>query len=44
LEKEFYQTVVELKKQLVETLRLTAEDINHQGDKYWVKNFKDGVL
>jgi hypothetical protein len=44
LEKEFYQTIAALKMQLVETLRLTAEDINHQGDKNWVKNFKDGVL
>jgi hypothetical protein len=44
LEKEFYQTVTALKNQLVETLRLTAEDINHRGDKHWVNNFKDGVL
>jgi hypothetical protein len=43
LEKEFYQTVAALKLKMVETLRLTAEDINHRGDKTWDKNFKDGV-
>lgn len=43
LESLFYQTILGIKQQLVQTLEKTVADYSHKGDKNWTKNFKDGV-
>lgn len=42
-EKTFYETLYETKKLLLNVLEKTLADFEHQGDKYWDKNYKDGV-
>lgn len=39
----FYDTVRQMKEQLISTLEDTIDDLKHTGDKYYVKHFKDGV-
>jgi hypothetical protein len=39
----FKEHILESKKLLIEILERTTQDFEHQGDKYWEKNFKDGV-
>jgi len=42
-EKTFYETIYEMKKLLLDVLEKTIADFEHQGDKHWEKNYKDGV-
>jgi hypothetical protein len=39
----FYDTLTEVKEQIVATLEKTLSDLEHKGDKNYDKNFKDGV-
>ncbi|OBZ11345.1 MULTISPECIES: hypothetical protein [Bacillales] len=39
----FYDTLSEVKEQIVATLEKTLSDLEHKGDKNYDKNFKDGV-
>ncbi|MFD0693906.1 hypothetical protein ACFQZT_07365 [Paenibacillus sp. GCM10027628] len=39
----FYETVREMKEQIVSTLVQTIDDLKHKGDKYHEKHFPDGV-
>jgi hypothetical protein len=32
-----------MKKLLLDVLEKTVNDMEHKGDKWWEKNFKDGV-
>ncbi|WP_066367632.1 hypothetical protein [Neobacillus fumarioli] len=42
-EKTFYETIYEMKKLFLDVLEKTIADFEHQGDKHWEKNYKDGV-
>lgn len=42
-ERIFYDTIIELKQQMVNTLEKTVQDFEHKGDKTWKTNFGDGV-
>ncbi|GMK42355.1 hypothetical protein PCCS19_54140 [Paenibacillus sp. CCS19] len=39
----FYDTLALAKEQIVLTLEKTLDDLEHKGDKYYDKNFADGV-
>ncbi|WP_127493833.1 hypothetical protein [Paenibacillus glycanilyticus] len=39
----FYDTLALVKEQILLTLERTLDDLEHKGDKYHEKNFKDGV-
>lgn len=39
----FYETLSQVKEEIVATLEKTASDLEHKGDKHYDKNFKDGV-
>ncbi len=39
----FYETLAQVKEQIVETLEKTLNDLEHKGDKHYDKNYKDGV-
>ena len=39
----FYRTVNEVKFTLMDELRKTVNDFKHLGDKYYVKNYPEGV-
>lgn len=42
-EKVFYDTIYETKRWMLDVLERTIQDFEHCGDKYWLKNFRDGV-
>lgn len=42
-EKVYYDSILEMKKLLLDVLEKTTEDFEHLGDKRWEKKFKDGV-
>ncbi|MGE7214998.1 hypothetical protein ACQKJC_00770 [Priestia koreensis] len=42
-EKLYLDFVNETKRTIIDVLMKTTQDFEHQGDKYWDKNFKDGV-
>ncbi|MBS2968112.1 hypothetical protein J9317_05000 [Metabacillus sp. KIGAM252] len=42
-EKTFFETINQVKQIILTELEKTAEDIGHKGDKYWKKNYPDGV-
>ncbi|MEK3732171.1 MULTISPECIES: hypothetical protein [Paenibacillus] len=42
-ESVFYDTLAKAKEEVVRTLELTVEDLEHKGDKHYSKHFKDGV-
>jgi hypothetical protein len=42
-EKTYYDSIYEAKKLLLDVLEKTIADFDHQGDKHWDKNYKDGV-
>lgn len=39
----FYKTMHDVKYTLINELRKTVNDFNHLGDKYYEKNYPDGV-
>lgn len=39
----FYDTLTQVKEEIVATLEKTLNDLEHKGDKNYNKNFKDGV-
>lgn len=39
----FYETLTQVKEEIVATLEKTLNDLEHKGDKNYNKNFKDGV-
>jgi hypothetical protein len=39
----FYETVRQMKEQVISTLEQTIDDLKHKGDKYHEKHFPDGV-
>ncbi|QHT61470.1 hypothetical protein GXP70_16870 [Paenibacillus lycopersici] len=39
----FYDTLAQVKEQIVQTLEKTVCDLEHKGDKHYEKNFTDGV-
>ncbi|NQX66069.1 hypothetical protein HQN90_08025 [Paenibacillus alba] len=39
----FYETVRQMKEQIVSTLVQTIDDLRHKGDKHHEKHFPDGV-
>lgn len=39
----FYQTLADVKEQIVVILEKTLNDLEHKGDKHYKKNFSDGV-
>lgn len=39
----FYQTINEVKEQIITTVEKTLKDLQHKGDKNYLKHFKDGV-
>ncbi|RXZ80887.1 hypothetical protein EBB07_16885 [Paenibacillaceae bacterium] len=39
----FYETLTQVKEEIVTTLEKTLDDLEHKGDKHYNKNFKDGV-
>ncbi|CRK84948.1 hypothetical protein [Neobacillus massiliamazoniensis] len=43
VEKAYYDSIYEMKKLLLDVLEKTVNDMEHKGDKWWEKNFKDGV-
>lgn len=43
LEKLYRDLSNEMKRTIIDVLKKTTQDFEHQGDKYWDKNFKDGV-
>ncbi|WP_199613710.1 hypothetical protein [Paenibacillus alkalitolerans] len=42
-EQVFYDTLSDVRKELLHTLEWTIEDLRHKGDKYYTNHFKDGV-
>lgn len=42
-ESVYFDTLNQVKEQIVHTLELTIEDLEHKGDKNYTKHFKDGV-
>lgn len=40
----FRDTIHTVRKALISELEKTVEDIHHRGDKYWIKNYKDGII
>jgi hypothetical protein len=43
MEVAFYETVRQMKEQIISTLEQTIDDLKHKGDKYHEKHFPDGV-
>lgn len=39
----FYDTLSQAKEQILLTLEKSLDDLEHKGDKYYDKNFADGV-
>ena len=39
----FYETVRQMKEQVISTLEKTIDDLKHKGDKHHHKHFEDGV-
>lgn len=39
----YHSTINELKELLISELEKTAEEIEHLGDKNWLKHYKDGL-
>jgi hypothetical protein len=42
-ENVFHSTISDFKDQLLTNLETTADDLEHKGDKNYMKNFSDGV-
>lgn len=42
-ERTFFETINEMKNIILTELEKTTDDIEHIGDKYWEKNYKDGI-
>ncbi|CAM3476305.1 hypothetical protein [Marinicrinis lubricantis] len=42
-EQLFYQTIQDIRNQMLQTLEYTVEDLQHKGDKNYSKHFTDGV-
>ncbi|MFP3727941.1 hypothetical protein U8V72_22380 [Priestia filamentosa] len=40
----FKDTLKSVRQMLIIELEKTVQDLEHQGDKHWVKNFKDGII
>lgn len=40
----FRETIKAVQTVLIDELEKTAKDLEHRGDKNWVKNYKDGIL
>ena len=43
-ERIFYEHINKMKQILVHVLEKTIQDFEHQGDKYWDKHFRDGII
>ncbi len=43
-ERVYFDTISQIKTDLLETLEKTVQDVLHTGDKNWTKNYKDGVV
>lgn len=39
----FQDTITNVRSILIKELEKTVQDLEHKGDKNWVKNFKDGI-
>jgi hypothetical protein len=42
-EATFYNTIQDMKAHLLSTLEWTIKDLQHKGDKHYIKHFTDGV-
>ncbi|MDO3408310.1 hypothetical protein QWJ34_00865 [Saccharibacillus sp. CPCC 101409] len=42
-ERVYFDTVSQIKADLLDTLEKTVQDFLHTGDKHWSKNYRDGV-
>jgi hypothetical protein len=42
-EASFYQTIQDMREQILQTLQLTVDDLKHKGDKHHDRHFRDGV-
>ncbi|MYL53873.1 hypothetical protein GLW08_11050 [Pontibacillus yanchengensis] len=42
-EKEFRDNIADTKRMMIQVLEKTAQDFEHKGDKYWDKNYDDGI-
>lgn len=42
-EKTFFDTINQVKKVILGELEKTYQDIEHEGDKNWKRNYKDGI-
>ncbi|WP_088044324.1 hypothetical protein [Bacillus sp. EAC] len=43
VEKVFHETLLQVKKEIIHTLEITLDDLEHRGDKNHKKHFPDGV-
>ncbi|CAM4165839.1 hypothetical protein [Saccharibacillus endophyticus] len=42
-ERVYFDTISQIKADLLQTLEKTVQDALHTGDKNWSKNYKDGI-